>query len=823
MPKQVTLTIDGRQVTVPEGTLIVDAAKMLGIDIPVFCYHPKMEPVGMCRMCLVDIGRPQIDRATGQPVKNEDGSPRIQFAPKLDTACTTPVTEGMVVLENTPKVQAARKEVLEFILTSHPLDCPICDKGGECPLQNLTMAYGPGQSRFLYEDKMHLAKHVALGELIYLDRERCIQCGRCVRFQHEIAGDPVIGFYQRGRSIEIVTHSEPGFDSIFSGNTTDICPVGALTTADFRFRARPWEMRSAASICSHCPVGCNIAFNVRREAKSAGRMVIKRAMPRQNEAVNELWMCDKGRFEYHFNESDKRILQPLVRRNDQLVAITWEEAIAEVASRLQASHPGLLTLAGGRLSNEDLFNLKQLTNARHGQAALYTHMGGGDLTALVGVGAGTNFSDMGKGSVILVVASDLHQEAPIWWLRVKQAVGRGATLIVANPRPTRLDVYAAHQVRYAYGDEVTTIQALMPGYSATLNPAAHALAQAGDAIILFGSEGLGLPGSTDLAKACAQLLQATGHVGKPNNGLIGVWPSANTQGAWDMGFRPVNDLAGALAKAGVVIVAAADPVGDDPALGEALDQAGFVVVQELFLTETVKHADVVLPVHDYTEREGTFTSGERRVQRYYPAVTHRSGIHADFAVSAMIGRSLGLDIEGRSALLVMNRIAAQVEDYAGISYPMLSEVAPQWPIIGRSDLYYGGTSYDNQQGLGVQLQPAAQRGVTYHLPEVGATPALKGALLAVPGTCLYDQGQMMVGSMLKQRSYAAAWWVNPAEAAQLGLQDGHPAALMLAGQVFTAPVVVNEGIPAGVVWVPRSTGLPLAGPAVVQFAPVPQG
>jgi len=231
----------------------------------------------------------------------------------------------------------------------------------------------------------------------------------------------------------------------------------------------------------------------------------------------------------------------------------------------------------------------------------------------------------------------------------------------------------------------------------------------------------------------------------------------------------------------------------------------------------------VLPVHDYTEREGTFTSGERRVQRYYPAVTHRSGIYGDFAVTAMIGHSLGIDIEGRSALLVMNRIAAQVEDYAGISYPMLSEVVPQWPIIGRSDLYYGGTSYDNQQGLGVQLQPAAQRGETYHLPEVGATPALKGALLAVPGTCLYDQGQMMVGSMLRQRSSSAAWWVNPAEAAQLGLQDGHPAALMLAGQVFTAPVVVNEGIPAGVVWVPRSTGLPLAGPAVVQFAPVPQG
>ncbi len=270
MNKLITLTIDGKTVQVPSGTLIVNAAKQVGIDIPVFCYHPKMEPVGMCRMCLVDVGRPVVDRATGEVVKNPDGSPKIQFGPKLETACTTPVSEGMLVVGLSDKVQAARKEIVEFILTSHPLDCPVCDKGGECPLQNLTMAFGPGQSRFLYDEKMHLAKHVPLGELIFLDRERCIQCARCVRFQDEVVDDPVIGFYHRGRALEIVTYSEPGFDSYFSGNTTDICPVGALTTADFRFGARPWELRATASLCAQCPVGCNIVYNVRREARSNG-------------------------------------------------------------------------------------------------------------------------------------------------------------------------------------------------------------------------------------------------------------------------------------------------------------------------------------------------------------------------------------------------------------------------------------------------------------------------------------------------------------------------------------------------------------------------
>jgi NADH-quinone oxidoreductase subunit G len=329
----VTLQIDGVSVTVPEGTLIVDAAKRAGIDIPVFCYHPKMEPVGMCRMCLVEVGRTVVDRATGELVFEEDGSPSVQFAPKLETACTTPVSEGMVVLGASDKARQGREDIVEFILTSHPLDCPICDKGGECPLQNLAMGFGPGESRYLYDEKKHFDKNVPLGELIFLDRERCIQCGRCVRFQDEIVDDPVIGFFNRGRALEIVTYSEPGFDSYFSGNTSDICPVGALTTADFRFKARPWEMNSAASICTQCPVGCNITFNVRREAATGGNWVVKRVMPRQNEGVNEIWICDKGRFGHHYAGHPERLTRPLLRRDGELTEASWDEALELVADR----------------------------------------------------------------------------------------------------------------------------------------------------------------------------------------------------------------------------------------------------------------------------------------------------------------------------------------------------------------------------------------------------------------------------------------------------------------------------------------------------------
>jgi len=835
MSKLVTLQIDGRQVQVPEGTLIVDAAKLAGVEIPVFCYHPKMEPVGMCRMCLVEIGRPLRDRATGELVLEEDGSPRLQFGPKLETACTTPVSEGMVVLGQTEKVKDARQDVLEFLLTSHPLDCPVCDKGGECPLQNLTMDFGPGQSRFIYDNKFHLAKHVPLGELIMLDRERCIQCARCTRFQSEIVDDPVIGFFQRGRALEIVTFSEPGFDSYFSGNATDICPVGALTTVDFRFEARPWELNAAASICSHCPVGCNLTLNTRREARADGAKVIKRVMPRQNEAVNEIWICDKGRFAYHYTQSPARLDQPLVRKDGVLSPATWDQALEAAAQGLRAAGQELLVLGSGRLSNEDLFNLRMLAEGSGGKAALYTHMGGGDLVAQLGLAKGSNFAGMGLGTAILVVASDLEEEAPLWWLRVKQAAERGASLIVANPRPTKTDRYAKHVLRYPYGAEADTVLSLLElasaeksgsrgsdGGGAALQTAARAFAQAENGVVIYGSEGLGLTGSRALAQACANLLIATSHIGRPNNGLLAVWAAANTQGAWDMGLRPLADLPSAISAGKAVYIAGADPAGDDPALQQALEEAAFVVVQELFLTETARLADVVLPAMAFTERDGSYTSGERRVQRYYPAVPALGLVLPDFAITARVAAALGLDLEGSSALLAFERLAASVPDYAGLSYVNLSEVSEQWPIVGRGDLYYGGTSYENNQGLGVQLGSAAGRGASLAPGKIKKTaPSSADGLLAVPVTRLYDRGTLLLPSeLLASRIPQPYVLLNPADAQQLKLGDGKAIQLLLGtAGVASAPVIarLEEQVPSGVVLVPRSMGLPISDPTPVKL------
>lgn len=829
----VSLTIDGIQVSVPAGTLIVDAAKKAGIEIPVFCYHPLLESAGMCRQCLVEIGRPKIDRSTREIVRDQKGKPVIEFGPKLETSCTTPVSEGWVVLVNSERAKQERKQVVEFLLTSHPLDCPVCDKGGECPLQNMTMEHGPGKSRFHFEDKMHLDKHVPLGDLIFLDRERCIQCSRCIRFQDEIAGDPVIAFTQRGRKLEIITLSEPGFDSYFSGNTTDICPVGALTTADFRFGARPWELNAAASICPHCAVGCNIMLNTRREARSQGQEVIKRVMPRQNEAVNDIWICDKGRFAHHFATSEDRLQKPLVKRSGKLVATSWEEALKRVVEGLQAADGSVIGIAGGRVSNEDLFTLKRLTDDLGGTAVQHSGMAGGELVQQVGVGVGTNLADMGPEDCILVVGTDLHEEAPIWWLRVKQAAARGVKLIVANARPTRLDAFAAQVLRYRYGSAAQTILGMVHAVkrhkdlakykSEETKQAGDLLSGSANAIVFFGNEGMDYAASHALAQACANLLAATGHVGRANNGLIPVWPHNNSQGAWDMGIAPEPaGLAAALKGRKAAYVVAADPLGDDPAMAQVLSKLDLLVVQELFLTETAKAAHVVLPAQSFAEREGTYSNAMRRVQRFYPALAPIDGARADWEIIAAVGNELGFDLMRPSAAALMIEIAAATTDYSDITYPALSTGAPQWPPVGTDDLYFGGTAFANHQGVGVQLAPRAANGNDFDFEWTSPPkPAAKSGYMVVPVTKLLDQGTTVVPSqVLASRLEPLRAYVNPDDAKRFKIRDGGKVEIRWNGTKQRVPVVIERNTPKGFVLLPRSLGVPLEAAATAEIRPV---
>ena len=808
MEKRITLKIDGRPVCVPEGTLIVDAAKQAGIIIPVFCHHPKLEPVGRCRMCLVDIGRPQIDRATGAPILNEDGTPRITFSPKLETACTTPVSEGMVVWGATEKVMAARKDVLEFLLTSHPLDCPVCDKGGECPLQNQTMQFGPSTSRFILDEKSHNEKHLPLGELIFLDRERCIQCGRCVRFQEQVVDDPVIGFYSRGRSMEINTLTEPGFDSIFSGNTTDICPVGALTTSDFHFGARPWELTHKPSICSQCPVGCNLTYDVRREAKSGGKTVIKRVMPRQNEEVNEIWLCDKGRLTYTYAESPERLKQPLLRKDGELVPVSWEEALASATEKIKAAGNNLATLVSGRLSNEDLYAAKVFGQVTNSKVIHYTSMGGGDWATRVGMVSGSNLAELKQGSVILVIGCNLHQEAPLWWLRVKQAAERGVTLIVANGRKTRLDKFAAIRRNYAFGEEPETLRSLFTSDSET----SKILTEAENLVIFYGSDGMGLEQTSALAEICAEFLIKTNHFGRANNGLIPVWQKANDQGAAELGIHPDTALAETLNNAMGIYLIGTDPVGDEPQLKDSLQRAAFVIVQELFLTETARLADVVFPAQAAVEHPGTYISGERRAQAFSAAVPALEGTRADHDItSALIGAL------GQPALPESDRDLFNAA-FPSVDYDSLLQTHEQWPLIGDADAYYGGTGSKNTFGLGSHLPLVIVSETPARTPLPEKTKLEKEQYLAVPVTFLYDRGQLMTHTpILQQRIAPAGISIHPSLAGRLGINAGETLRLKLGGEVISSNIMVNPEQPEEVVLVVRSAGLPAIRLATVEI------
>lgn len=831
---QVKLMIDGNTLEAPRGMLLVDAALRAGIDVPVFCYHPKMEPVGMCRMCLVEIGRPSRDRQSGEFLLDENDQPIINFGPNLETACTTRIDEGWVVYINSERALEGQKQIVEFLLTSHPLDCPVCDKGGECPLQDLTMLHGPGISRFSFHDKMNSLKRVALGELIILDRERCIQCARCIRFQEEIVDDPVIEFSNRGRSLEIVTFSEPGFDSYFSGNTTDICPVGALTTSDFRFGSRPWELNAAASICPHCPVGCNIILNTRREVKMGGSEIVKRVLPRQNEMINEIWICDKGRFAYSYAMDSERLSQPMIRVGGELEETSWDNALKVAAEGLKQSGANLLGLAGGRASNEDLYNFKQLIQGLDGVSMLNDFMAGGKQNQQIGLGPGSNLGDLGVGDAIVVIASDLLEEAPIWWLRVKQAAERGAKLIVANARFTKLEKYSAHTVRYSFGDAPETVLGMLHYVTgdSSLNKyakvdgqeeSARIIKEATNAVLFMGSEGSDSESSKRLVQACGSLLAATEHIGKANNGLIPVWLKNNTQGAWDMGLTPPEKhLAEEFRDRTALYLMACDPFGDNPEMLQELPQDAFVIVQELFHTPSVDRADVVFPAQSFIERDGTLTSGERVVQLFYPAVSPHGESLPDWKILARIGALLGVAMESTSAAGVMNRIAEDIEDYGEIHYRELMNREDQWPPVGGKQIYFGGTAYENSQGIGIRLSSRAQRGEAYEpvWKESPKKPKSEGIRI-VPIVKLYDQGTTVLPSLLlAQRIGQPELVIGQEDADRLLLQNGAQVEVQWNGTAHQFPVAIDNDIPEGIVLLPRNRQLGLEMPMACNLTPV---
>ena len=816
MSDTVTINIDGVEYEVEAGANLVDAAKWhAGNDIPVFCYHPKMDPVGMCRMCLVELGTPGRDRATGELMRNEDGSPLIRYFPKLQTACTTAVSDGMHIKTNTQQVIDARNDVLEFLLSSHPLDCPICDKGGECPLQNLTMRHGPQASRMYFEDKQLLEKHYPLGELIFLDRERCIQCARCVRFQDEVVGDDVLAFHERGRRLQIITNSDPGFDTYFSGNTTDICPVGALTTADFRFGARPWELNEVPSISPWDAAGENISLSMRLDRDFGGKALIKRVMPRQNEWVNEIWISDKTRFGHHFTRSEDRLQQPQMRTAGTLRDSNWEAALGAVAATLKGAAGDVAAIAGSGMSNEDLWALRQLVEGVGGSrlgAWPPTH-GGAAAVATAGVGLGTNLSQLGRGDAILVIACDLEEEVPIWRLRLKQAQDRGAYLVVANARDTRLEdfalqgarndkVVAGDAIRYGAGEAVAVMRDLNEAHP----DIAQRLATADNLVIVAGAEGLDLAGSQALAHAAANFLQESGHVGRVNNGLLSPLPGANGMGLHYLGYRPQTTLDIMATPPRVLIVAQAELLDDDPSAQAWLSQVETIIYAGLFDDGISQFADYLLPLQSFAERDGSFVNGERRVQRFYTAQGPMGQALPGWKLFGGISQSAEVSTLKPSAAAVMLELGQSLPAFEGMTHQALAQTERQFPDVGGRDLYYGGTAYENEGGLGLQIPTAADRGEMDAMAVADADKAVagNGDLIIMPIMRLYNRQRAFRPSLLMEpRILSPVALIHPDDAAAQGIVDGDAVEIRAGASNLRLRASVTDEIAAGAVAVPR--------------------
>jgi NADH-quinone oxidoreductase subunit G len=746
----VTLTIDDTEVSVPKGTLVIRAAEQIGIVIPRFCDHPLLAPAGACRQCLVEVATP-----------GPDGS--LRPMPKPQASCVLEATPGMVVRtqHTSPVADKAQRGVMELLLINHPLDCPICDKGGECPLQNQALAGGQATSRFL-EAKRTFPKPIRLSTQVLLDRERCVLCQRCTRFSSQIAGDSFIDLQERGTWQQVGTGGQP-FESYFSGNTVQICPVGALTDATYRFRARPFDLVSTPGVCEHCASGCGLRVDHR------GGTVLRR-LALEDPAVNEDWNCDKGRWAFAYASAPDRLTHPLVRDvvTGELRVASWPEAL-EAASRGLASAKaanGVGVLPGGRVTVEDAYAYSKFarvvlgTNDVDFRARPHSAEEDAFLAhAVAGRGMTVTYADLEAAPAVLLVGLEPEEESPIVFLRLRKAVvKRGQVVHSIAPWATRgLRKLSGRLVPTAPGTETYVVQAVTDGRSEVADTAG-ALAEPG-AVILVGeraavSQGL-LSALLRLAATTGARLvwvpRRAGERGAVEAGALpGLLPGGRPAGdpeaqvdvaaVWDVGALPTRAgrntgqmlLAAREGELSGLVVGGVDP-GDlpDPQLAlAALDAVDFLVSLELRVSAVTERADVVLPVAPVQEKAGTYLNWEGR-WRPFPAALCSSTL-SDFRVLDRLADALDVSLGLRSVEQVHTELA-QLGTWVGsagtaVAAPAVPPAAPPRPVAGEAVLATwrllldNGRLQDDEPHLAGTAQRPVARVSAATASEIGLTP-----------------------------------------------------------------------------------------------------
>ncbi|MHB8220314.1 MAG: NADH-quinone oxidoreductase subunit NuoG [Acidimicrobiales bacterium] len=717
----VPFTLDGRPASARPGEMLISAAERAGTYIPRFCYHPRMTPVGMCRMCLVEVSGPR--GATLQP------------------SCFLAVTEGMEVVTNSEKVKKAQDGVLEFLLVNHPLDCPVCDKGGECPLQDQTLAYGPGESRFV-EEKRHFEKPVAISDLVLLDRERCIQCARCTRFAEEVAGEAQIDFAGRGEHVEVATFPGEPFSSYFSGNTVQICPVGALTATPYRFTARPWDLDQVESTCTTCALGCRVAVQ-----SSTDRLT--RLLGIDADPVNQGWLCDKGRFVFESvsagtddpTTGSVRLDEPMVRKDGELVAVGWNEALAAAAQGLRAARsaggPGAVAVLGGaRSTNEGAYAWARLAKGVLGTDSVDAQLGDGLPAELVLSLPRATIDEACVAPVVVLLTGDVREELPVLFLRLRRAALDGAgALVELTPRTTSLTPYAAASLLARPGDASLLARALTGDDGAASALRAHPEGPAADegalerARRLLDPTGPAGEGGAGVVVVLGRpsMAEHEGVVAEAARVLAAALPGArflpalrrgNVHGALDMGLAPgilpgrvaleagrewfagswgsVPDERGLDATAVLTSLAAGDggvralvALGSDPTSDfcdrdlavRALDAADFVVAVTGHRSATAERADVVLPAAVAHERGGTTTNIEGRVTRLAQKVVPPGQAWPDWMIAAELAAALGEDLGFTGTEELWDEVVRLAPAYAGLTAHVLDATATRDGVV----------------------------------------------------------------------------------------------------------------------------------------------
>jgi NADH-quinone oxidoreductase subunit G len=749
----VAITIDDRPHEADPGQLVIDACEDAGVYVPRFCYHRRMTSVGMCRQCIVEVEGPR--------------------GPMMVVSCMTPVADGQVVRTATEGVKRAQEGVLELLLANHPLDCPVCDKGGECPLQDQALSHGPGESRYV-EEKRHFEKPIPISDLVLLDRERCILCDRCTRFANEVAGDPLISFTFRSNETQVLTFPDEPFSSYFSGNTVQICPVGALTAKPYRFKARPWDLEQAESTCTTCSVGCRIVVQSSRDQ-------LVRYLGVDSDPVNWGWLCDRGRFNYESVNSDQRLGAPLVRGEGGLAETTWNAAL-DVAAQLitdatnSGGSGGIAILGGARGTNEDAYAWARLADElaiAHRDA----QVGDGLPAALLDLPRAT-IDEAAAATTIVLLGPDLKEELPVLYLRLRHAAEqRRSRILEFGPAATGLTRYAWRSVRVEAGSRAALTAAFA-------DQAVREQLAAGPVVVVAGRANLAESAESAMA-ALRTVLDAC-----PGAKVLPALRRGNVVGALQLGLAPRPDGADGLgileaAAAGrtdLLVLLGVDPIADCPdadVARRALAGARRVIAVDTFLTDSSRQADVVLAAAAFAEKSGTTTNLEGRVTTVSQKVTVAGTARPDWMIAVQLAERLGHDALATDLVsvdAVTDAIASHVPAYTGATRQALA--AEPDGVLALSEV--DGTVASPESA---RVAALARNSYDYRL---------------VVSRKLYDRavGTAMSPSLAGLTTSSAAH-INPLDLAGLGVAEGTDVQVIGSRGTIVLPLTADTAVPRG--------------------------